>query len=182
MFRIARLRVLALVVASTGCGANLATSPSPTANNTLSLTPGEYVFIAGGSSIPPACGTLADVAINARITVMRDGADWIARPTIAADGDFELRFHPNGSPVISGFTPVDGTIRGTIRNKDAATAPVQVAATFDQNGKTVAFTGFANDTGTSLLAPTSQVTSTLSRATATTVMTCTLAYNWAIPR
>lgn len=145
---------LVIGLLSAACGANPPLAPASTAIDNLSLTPGDYPFFATSLNPPASCGQPAfDVSMTSRVTLKREGVDWVARSTSAADGDLELRFHDTGGLILAGYVTIAGTLGGTAQHMNNAISSTKLAATFDQHGDAVVFAGYARDTGATVVWP-----------------------------
>jgi hypothetical protein len=179
--RIVGLAAATLMAAA--CGAS-PTNPDDLFN--LSMTPGEYFFRAAILSVPPNCGPGLkndDVSMSSRVSLSREGTEWIARSSGPADGTLELRFRGSPGPVINSSAPIGGTLRGTANHKDNATSGVQRSMTIPISGASVSVTGVANDTGLIPVLGLHGFEFTFSRTANGATVTCSLAANlWSLDR
>jgi hypothetical protein len=177
---------VAIVIVGAACGSAPA-SPSPETLFNLSLTPGDYFFGTAVLSPPPNCGPnfdSQDVSISSRVTLSREGADWVARSTTAADGTLEFKFRGASGPIIDSASPVGGTVRGTAQHQDNSSSSIKRSVTIPISGDSATVTGWANDTSdVCTVCGTSSFTITFQRTANGNTVTCSLATNlWFLRR
>lgn len=172
--------VTAAVMAG-ACGGS-PTNPGDLFN--LSMTPGEYFFHPVILSVPPNCGLKNDdVSMSSRVSLSREGTEWVARSSSPADGTLELRFRGSPGPVINSSAPIGGTLRGTANHKDNVASNVQRSMTVPISGASVFVTGVANDAGLIPVLGLDGFEFTFSRTANGATVTCSLAANiWSLDR
>lgn len=134
-----RRLLIACVVADVACGPT-----NPTAM--LNLQVGQYILIVSPSGdctgFWPGVGTL--------LTLSRQGRDWVALSSSAADGNVELRFHEVANSLVAGVA-VSGSLVGKANERRAG---------FTAASGTVSFSGPGGSGSASVAAETAPMVST----------------------
>lgn len=179
-----RIAGVAIAFIGAACG-SAPTSPEDLFN--LHLTPGEYLFVTSVLNPPPNCGPnfgTQDVAMSSRVTLNREGSDWVARSTTTADGTLQFTFRGAPGPVIDSSSPVGGTVRGTAHHQDNANSSIKRSVTIPISGESATVTGWANDkSDVNTVFGTSSFTMAFQRTADGATVTCSLATNlWTLKR